>query len=156
MDSLRKQAGYLEGLLASMKPDETDTASQLTHGMVALLSALTERVEAMDDMLGELNDYVESIDDDLSDLEGMHDDEDADDEFDFSAYPAEGQEPLRLLKNSKQEPRKLYAPVLCPKCKMPFVVEDPDVKHICPHCGKTVKAAYIDERNVPIGEPVED
>ena len=69
MNSIRKKAGFLEGLMASMKQDANDPATQLNVGIVSLLSEMAERIEAMDDLIGELNDYVESIDDDLTILE---------------------------------------------------------------------------------------
>ena len=92
MESIRKKAGYLEGLFEAMKKDEKSPETMLQQGVISLLSELTERVEAMDDLLGELNDYVESIDDDLSQMEGMHD---MDDDFDMMAYPDED-----ILRNS--------------------------------------------------------
>ena len=70
MESIRKKAGYLEGLITAMKLDENDPDANFKRGVVSLLSEMAERIEAADAMLGELNDYVESIDDDLT---GLHD-----------------------------------------------------------------------------------
>ena len=119
MESIRKKAGYLEGLFEAMKKDEKSPETMLQQGVISLLSELTERVEAMDDLLGELNDYVESIDDDLSQMEGMHD---MDDDFDMMAYPDE--DILRVINNDDEpEPAQVLIPVRCAECFNVFLID---------------------------------
>ena len=157
MDSIRKQAGYLEGLLDAMKLDENDPESQLKRGMVALLSELAKRADAADEMLGELNDYVESIDDDLTELEGMHDELEMDMEY-WPADEGEGGEPLRLIKNDDSAPRKVLLAVGCPKCSGVFLIPGApgDTKYVCPLCGKKVRPQRLTEKNTPVGEPADE
>lgn len=159
MESIRKKAGYLEGLLSAIKPDENDPNGQLLSGIVSLLSELADRAEATDDMIGELNDYVESIDDDLSELEGMHDDEDmdfADGDFDEDF---EGEEPLRLIKSDKADaPQKVFMPGCCPRCGATFLIDGApgERKFVCPSCKKKVRPERLTEKNTPVAEPVEE
>lgn len=159
MESIRKKAGYLEGLLTAMKLDENDPETHFRRGIVSLLSDLAERVEAADDMLGELNDYVESIDDDLSELEGMHDDDEDEDDFDFDVYPAhDEEEPLRLIKNESAAPEKVMLPVRCTECATVFLISGaPDSgKYICPVCHKTMIPQRLSVKNTPVGKSAED
>lgn len=153
MESIRKKAGYLEGILSAMKLDENDPDTQLKRGIVSLLSDLAERVEAADDMLGELNDYVESIDDDLSELEGMHDEDD-----DFGSFDGyEDEEPLRLIKNDVSAPEKVMLPVRCPDCAAVFLISGaPSGRYVCPVCGKKVAPQRLTEKNTPIAKSAED
>jgi ribosomal protein S27AE len=157
MESIRKKAGYLEGLVSAMKLDEGDPKDQLIAGMVSLLSELSDRAEALDDMLGELNDYVESIDDDLTELEGMHDDEG--EELDGFFGEFEGEEPLRLIKNtSDAAPKLVRMPATCPKCANVFLASGAieGAKYACPHCNKIVRPQRITEKNTPVADPLED
>lgn len=152
MESVRKKAGYLEGLMQAMKLGEDDMPSQLTRGMVELLSQLSDRVEALDDMIAELNDYVESIDNDLCDLEGMQDNEDlGDDDMDF---PDES--PLRLIKTEAAAPEKLWLAARCPKCSSVFLAAGPlaTEKYVCPLCQKKIKPERLNDKNTPVAEPV--
>lgn len=154
MESIRKKAGYLEGLFEAMKKDEKSPETMLQQGVISLLSELTERVEAMDDLLGELNDYVESIDDDLSQMEGMHD---MDDDFDMMAYPDE--DILRVINNDDEpEPAQVLIPVRCAECFNVFLIdgEPGKEKYVCPTCGKTVKTIRVDKKNTPIGKKAEE
>jgi hypothetical protein len=158
MESIRKKAGYLEGLVSAMKLDEGDPRDQLLSGIVSLLSELSDRTEALDDMLGELNDYVESIDDDLSELEGMHDDEDGAD-FDEAFDDYEDEEPLRLIKNnSDAAPKMVRMPVLCPQCGKVFLASGAidGAKYACPGCKKDVKPLRLTDKNTPVADPLEE
>ena len=152
MESIRKKAGYLEGLVSGMKLDENEPSAQLTMGMVSLLSDLADRMEAMDDLLGELNDYVESIDDDLSDLEGIHDDGDGD--FDFDFFPdEEGEKPLRLIRND-ETPASLPRLAKCKGCDGVFyIVGRANQKYPCPFCRSDVKVQLFSTENTPVIEP---
>jgi len=151
MNSIRKKAGYLEGLISSMKPDANDPANQLSMGIVSLLSEMADRIEAMDDLISELNDYVESIDDDLTELEGMHDDdEDKDDFFDIGAMH---EEPFRLIENEDAPaPEQMHIPVRCPECAAVFLAEGPMGKYICPVCEKAVKPQRLSKKNTPVAK----
>jgi len=151
MNSIRKKAGFLEGLIASMKPDEKDPSAQLNMGIVSLLSDMAERIEAMDELIAELNDYVESIDDDLTELEGMHDDEDGDmnDMFDIRAYPAEEHEPFRIIENDV-EPEMMQMPARCPECAAVFLTDGDSGRYVCPVCEKTVKPQRLTRKNTPV------
>lgn len=149
MNSIRKKAGFLEGLIASMKPDEKDPSMQLNMGVVSLLSDMAERIEAMDELIAELNDYVESIDDDLTELEGMHDEEDNGDIFDFKSYPAEEHEPFRVIENAA-EPETIQMPARCPECSAVFMTDGGAGKYICPVCEKAVKPQRLTKKNTPI------
>lgn len=152
MNSIRKKAGFLEGLIASMKPDEKDPVAQLNIGMVSLLSEMAERIEAMDELIAELNDYVESIDDDLTELEGMHDEEDGSamsDLFDIRAYPAEEREPFRVIDNAS-EPEMMQMPARCPECAAVFLTDGGSGKYICPVCEKSVKPQRLTRKNTPV------
>lgn len=151
MNSIRKKAGYLEGLLASMKPDEKDPSSQLSIGVVSLLSEMADRIEAMDDLISELNDYVESIDDDLTELEGMHDEDDEND--DFFDIAAVRDEPFRLIENEEAPaPAQMHIPVRCPECAAVFLAEGADGRHICPICEKVVKPQRLTRKNTPVAK----
>ena len=152
MNSIRKKAGFLEGLIASMKPDEKDPAAQLNIGVVSLLSEMAERIEAMDELIAELNDYVESIDDDLTELEGMHDDEDGgamNDMFDIRAYPAEEREPFRVIENSAG-PELMQSPARCPECAAVYLTECDGGKYVCSVCEKTVLPQRLTRKNTPV------
>ncbi len=155
MNSIRKKAGYLEGLLSAMKPDANDTAAQFNAGIVSLLSEMADRIEAMDDLISELNDYVESIDDDLTELEGMHDeDEDKDDFFDIGAIH---EEPFRLIENEgAPAPEQMHIPVRCPECAAVFLAEGTFGRYICPVCEKNVKPQRLSKKNTPIAIKAED
>lgn len=159
MESIRKKAGYLEGLASAMKLDENDPRDQLLGGIVSLLSEMSDRTEALDDMLGELNDYVESIDDDLSDLEGMHDDED-DAEFDETFdEDYEPEEPLRLLKNNTDAaPKVVRMPAVCPKCGKVFLASGAfdGASYTCPGCKETIKPQRLSDKNTPVADPLEE
>ncbi|MGI6238245.1 MAG: CD1247 N-terminal domain-containing protein [Christensenellales bacterium] len=158
MESIRKKAGYLEGLVSAMKLDDSDPKDQLIGGIVSLLSDLADRTEALDDLLGELNDYVESIDDDLSELEGIHDDDDAADfdEDGFDGFP--GEEPLRLIKNPADAPKKVRVPALCPSCGKVFLASGAldGAKYECPACKTIVAPRRLSDANTPVADPVGD
>ena len=152
MNSIRKKAGYLEGLLASIKTDEKDPSSQLSIGIVSLLSEMADRIEAMDDLISELNDSVESIDDDLTELEGMHDDDENenDDFFDIGAIH---EEPFRLIENEDAPaPETMHIPVRCPECAAVFLAEGPLGKYVCPVCEKAVKPQRLTKKNTPVAK----
>jgi len=150
MNSIRKKAGFLEGLMASMKQDANDPATQLNVGIVSLLSEMAERIEAMDDLIGELNDYVESIDDDLSELEGRHDDDENGDFFDIDAIH---EEPFRLIENEgAPAPEQMHIPVRCPECAAVFLAEGSVGKYICPVCEKAVKPQRLSKKNTPVAK----
>ena len=151
MESIRKKAGYLEGLITAMKLDENDPDASFKRGVVSLLSEMAERIEAADAMLGELNDYVESIDDDLTELEGMHDEEE---DFDLGAFHSfEEEEPLRLIKNDSPAPEKVLLPVRCPECAAVFLIPGaPDGNFVCPVCEATVRPQRLTEKNTPVGK----
>ena len=152
MESIRKKAGYLEGLVSGMKLDESDPSAQLTMGMVSLLSDLADRMEAMDDLMGELNDYVESIDDDLSELEGMHDDEDGD--FDLDFYPDEEPEkPLRLIRNN-DAPASQPRLARCKSCEGVFYITGrANQKYTCPFCQNDARVQVFNAENTPTVDP---
>lgn len=157
MNSIRKKAGFLEGLIASMKPDENDVSAQLNKGVVSLLSEMAERIEAMDELIAELNDYVESIDDDLTELEGIHDDEardEMDDMFDIRAYPAEEHEPFRIIENAA-EPEIMQVPARCPECAAVFLTDGGSGKYVCPVCEKSVKPQRLTRKNTPVARKAE-
>ena len=154
MESIRKKAGYLEGLLEAIQLDDKSPEAMLQQGIVSLLSELTERVEAMDDLLGELNDYVESIDDDLSQMEGIHE---MDDDFDVTVYPDEDM--LRVIgKDDEPEPAQVLIPVRCAECFNVFLIdgEPGKEKYVCPTCGKTVKTIRVSKKNTPVGKKAEE
>ena len=155
MNSIRKKAGYLEGLITAMKPDANDPSAQLNVGIVSLLSEMAERIEAMDDLISELNDYVESIDDDLTELEGMHDDdEEKDDFFDIGAMH---EEPFRVLRNEDAPaPEQMHIPVRCPECAAVFLAEGAFGKYVCPVCEKAVKPQRLSRKNTPVAKKAED
>lgn len=151
MDSIRKKAGYLEGLITAMNLTENDPETNFKRGLVSLLNEMAERVEAAHEMLGELNDYVESIDDDLTELEGMHDDEDG---FDMNLYPAyDEEEPLRLIRNDSPAPEQVLLPVRCPECAAVFLIPGaPDGKFVCPVCESSVRPQRLTDKNTPVGK----
>ena len=154
MNSIRKKAGYLEGLIASMKPDANEPASQLNMGIVSLLSEMADRIEAMDDLISELNDYVESIDDDLTEQEGMHDEEEENN--DFFDIGAMHEEPFRLIENEEAPaPEQMLIPARCPECAAVFLVDGPMGKFICPVCEKSVKPQRLSKKNTPVAKKAE-
>jgi hypothetical protein len=173
MESLSKKSGYLKGLIEALDFDRESPNGKLTAGIVELLSLLTDRVEAMDDLLDDLNDYVESIDDDLAELEGERDDEfgfDDGDDPDFDDAYGAGEDKLHLLRpdegpkdapDAPPEPPRQERPLagkLCPQCKRMFftALEDPeDAEYQCPHCGQRIRPVPLTPENAPIAQPIQ-
>lgn len=153
MESIRKKAGYLEGLVSGMKLDESDPSAQLTMGMVSLLSDMADRLEGIDELLVDLNEYVESIDDDLSELEGIHDD-DEDGDFDIDIYPDEEPEkPLRLIRNN-DAPAAQPRLACCKSCEGVFYITGKaNQKYFCPYCSEDVRVKVFNTENTPTVDP---
>lgn len=151
MDSVRKKAGYLEGLIQAMQLNEDEPSARLTCGMVELLSQLSDRVEALDDMIAELNDYVESIDDDLCELEGMQDDKDL---TDAELEDFLDESPLRLIKSESAAPEPVRIAARCPKCDGVFLAGGALTgKYACPLCQKKIRPERLSDKNTPVAEP---
>ena len=154
MDSIRKKAGFLQGLVTAMQQDENSPAAQLNMGIVSLLGEMADRIEAMDELIGELNDYVESIDDDLTELEGMHDEEERDDMFDIDGMI---DEPFRLIENDDASaPEIMQIPARCPECAAVFLVSGIGGKYVCPVCEKAVKPQRLSNKNTPVAKRAEE
>lgn len=154
MDSIRKKAGYLQGIIDSMGQKKADPEFRLKSGIVELLGELADRIEVMDELIGELNDYVESIDDDLTELEGIHD-EDDDDIFDMHAFPAE--EPFRVIENEGgAAPERMLTPARCPECAAVFLTDGSSGRFRCPVCEKSVKPQRLTRKNTPVAQKSED
>ena len=167
MENLGTQAGYLKGLLDGAGVDTGSANGKLLAGIVDMLNARSERVEAMDELMEDLNDYVESIDDDLTELEGGFDDDD-DDEFDFDDDDDDDDdgdedfdEQLRLLEpeGDEVEDGDVICGKICPECARTFfthVLDDEGRKYICPFCGKRIVPDDLNPEVAPIVDPLED
>ena len=171
MENLGRQAGFLKGLLEGANLEAASPEGKLLSGIVELLGALSERVEAMDDLMADLNDYVQSIDDDLTELENDYDgfdgeelDDDGalsfDDDEEEGAFPPDN---LHVLKpNAAVDEDAAERPLLgrlCPECKGLFFTDaedDEDAVYRCPHCGKPVTPAPLAPGNVPVVRPIEE
>ena len=162
MENLGKKVGYLKGLMESVDLTERGTEGKLIAAMVDLLSELSDRMEATEDLIDDLNEYVESIDDDLSALEGEDNDDfgglnDDADEFEDDLESAEDQ--LHLLGGGNvDEPEEIEALAgsVCPECKGIFFVgaDDPaDAVYVCPRCGARVTADPLTPENAPVARP---
>ena len=172
MENLSKKVGFLKGLMEGMDVEDGSANGKLMAGIVDLLSALTDRVETMDELLDDLNDYVESIDDDLSELENERDDDDPgdffddDDDPDFDDAFGEGEDQLHLLhsgddgmNDEEDAEEEALAGNLCPECSRMFFtsLEDgEDAEYLCPHCGKRIRPVALTPDNAPIARPVDD
>ena len=153
MDSIRKKAGYLQGIIDTLEQQNSDPNFRLNAGIVSLLSEMADRIEVMEELIGELNDYVESIDDDLTELEGIHDDEEGD-IFDMHAYPAE--EPFRVIENEGAAPERMLTPARCPDCAAVFLTDASSGRFVCPVCENSVKPQRLTRKNTPVAKKAED
>ena len=163
MNNTGKKVGYLEGLLESVKSDDS-VSDKLLRGIVDVLSDLSDRADVMDDLLADLNDYVESIDDDLTALEGAQ--RESDSSFDIFGEDDEDDDPdsaedhLHILRPdvpAEPQPEPL-AGALCPDCMRLFFVslDDPaDAMYICPHCGKKIHPVALSPENAPVVSPAD-
>lgn len=110
LENLSKKVGYLKGLMEGMDIDGNTANGKLMAGIIDLLTELSDRVEAMDEVLDDLNDYVESIDDDLAALEGDRGDDDFnflddDEDEDFDDAFGDGEDKLHLLRPDDDDDR---------------------------------------------------
>ena len=174
MENLSKKVGYLKGLLDGMNLDPNTTNSKLMAGIVSLLTELSDRVDALEELYDDLNDYVESVDDDLAELESEHRGDDDFDDFnilddddeDFDDAFGDGEDKLHLLRAGEDVPSEgageespdALAGKLCPKCSRMFFtsLEDGEEdEYFCPHCGDRIVPVPLTPENAPIAKPIQ-
>ena len=140
------------------------------NAMAELLSELSDRVIALEELVDDLNDYVESIDDDLAELEGDGDDDFHtlnDDEYEDAYLDGldDVEDRLHLLGGKRKgdadddAETETLAGAICPECGRMFFVGADDAEgsaYVCPHCKEKVVPAPLTPENAPIARPESD
>ena len=177
-ETLGLKYGYLKGLSEELRGqlDANSTQGKLVNALMELTQDLIKRMDSMCIALEDLNDYVESIDDAVTELEERsHIDDDDDEDFDgeegnpfapeflsrlFGSAGTEEEpkaSPLKLFKQDKQKSTILAR--CCAHCHGVFFISDdnePADSYICPHCGKSTAALYLDNADIEITPPEEN
>ncbi len=161
MENLGKKVGFLKGLMEGIDLTERGAEGKLIIAMVDLLSEISDRVEATEELIDDLNEYVESIDDDLSALEGDHDidfDDANDDADEYEDDMESAEDQLHLLGGGEEVDDVMsLAGSVCPECGSVFFVsadDAADTKYICPRCKACVAPNPLTPDNAPIIKPV--
>ncbi len=123
MSNLSDRVAYLKGLAEGMEIGEESKLGKLVCAIIDALGETAEAIQQLVDEHEELDEYVESIDDDLAEIEeALFDDDDDDD------YDDDDDDDDDLIECE------------CPHCgnTIYFDAESFDLAedHTCPNCGK--------------------